>query len=137
MQLRAKRAADLKAKQQLAEKEAREREAAANITAAEIKKQQEGTALTVERFNKWNQSFLAELREKRGLNKSGSKQTGREIFEKAQLESSTAGLKILQDNHEPAAAAATTAAAAPATGDIPAVVDETLFLDGADLDDDD
>ena len=39
---------------------------------------------------------------------------------------STAGLKILQDEHDSAAAAAT--AAAPSIGDIPAVVDEALFL---------
>jgi len=135
MQLRAKRAADQKAKEQRAREEAERAEAAASISAADIKKQQEGTALTVERFNKWNETFLAEVRAARGLNKTTKKQTGREIFEKAQLASSTAGLKILQDEHDSAAAAAT--AAAPSIGDIPAVVDESLFLDGGDLDDED
>lgn len=38
---------------------------------------------------------------------------------------STAGLKILADNKDSAVAAA---AAAPSTGDIPAVVDEALFM---------
>merc|ERR1712032_924204 len=123
MQLRAKRAADQKAKEQRAREEAERAEAAASISAADIKKQQEGTALTVERFNKWNETFLAEVRAARGLNKTTKKQTGREIFEKAQLASSTAGLKILQDEHDSAAAAAT---AAPSIGDIPAVVDESL-----------
>jgi len=134
MQLRAKRAADQKAKEKRAEEEAQEREAASKITAAEIKKQQEGTALTVERFHEWNKAFLAEVRAKRGLDKATDKQTGREIFEKAQLSSSTAGLKILADNSDSAVAAA---AAAPSTGDIPAVVDEALFMDGVELDDDD
>merc|ERR1712224_1012917 len=106
---------------------------ASKITAAEIKKQQEGTALTVERFNEWNARFIAEVRAKRGLDKPTEKQTGREIFEKAQLSSSTAGLKILEGSSD----AAIAAAAAPSTGDIPAVVDEALFMDGVDFDDDD
>lgn len=136
MQLRAKRAAK-KAEEQRAKECRQRKEDAAKISAAEVKKQQEGTALTVERFNNWNQVFIAEVRAKRGLNNASNKQTGREIFEKVQLASSTAGLKILQDDSVAGAGAATAAAAAPATGDIPAVVDEALFLDGVDLDDDD